>query len=287
MWTRLLGLLVVLAAGPAVAGDVDVRLRALSRQAVAGIPVVVELQVVNVTSNEVQTFELTDPSIARIFWTWRTASGRSYDVRMRDYRFSVIPEPMFPRKVTIPPHGQITRLHTVPTPTDFPGGEVWTLAVRIRDPIDQTVATAEVTYEGGVLPEPPVAGKIDPGLAQAALLEYSRSDVLDHAFDARSLQAVEQATDPVARLIVVSKRMKTGEDTSREWEALDRASMEAGIVRNYLLLDDVRRTAARKRRVSARRIRLAKRVRANQPLYREIRTALRLARRGPTPPPSE
>lgn len=280
---RILTFAASVAATSALAGEVEVRLRALSAQAIAGIPVVVELSVANPASSDVEAYELTDPFVARIFWTWRTASGRSNEVRLRDYHFSVVPEPAFPRKVTVPAHGQVSRLHTVPTPTDFPDGEVWTLAVRIRDPIDQSIATAELSYEGHVLAEPPVMGKIAAGLAEAALLEYSRDDVLANGLDAKSLEAVREASeqnDPVAKLIVVSKRMRTGEDPVREWEALDRALPEVRLVRNYLLLDELRRSAVRRRPISAGCLRLVKRLRAEDPLHRDVRDTLRSARRG-------
>jgi hypothetical protein len=125
-----------------------VRLRALSDDAIAGIPVVVELQIVNPKANAISTFDLNDPAIARIFWTWRSASGKTLDVRMSQYHFSVIPEPAFPRKLQVPPQGMVSRFHTVPTPLDFPSDEAWVLGVKIRDPIDQTFATAEVSYTG-------------------------------------------------------------------------------------------------------------------------------------------
>jgi hypothetical protein len=269
----------------ALAEDVEFRLRALDPQAIAGVPVVVELQVVNTTGSEVQTYELTDPSIARIFWIWRTASGRTREVRMRDYHFSVVPEPAFPAKVTLAPGGELSRLHTVPTPTDFPDGEPWTLTVRVRDPISQSIATAEVTFEGRVLPEPPVMGKVDPGLAEAALLEYSRDDVLANALDARAREAVREASEqsePVATLITVSDRMNSGADPTREWDALQAAPPAVRVVRDSLLLDEVGKAAVHRRRIPANRIRLAKRLRPEDPLYGHMRRALRLARRGPS-----
>ncbi|HYR97276.1 MAG TPA: hypothetical protein VEM57_11095 [Candidatus Binatus sp.] len=277
-------LLACLIAAPALADDVEFRLRALDRQAIAGVPVVVELDVVNTTGTEVQTYELTDPAIARIFWVWRTTSGRTREVRMRDYHFSVVPEPAFPAKVTLPPHGEISRVHTVPTPMDFPDGEPWTLAVRVRDPRSQSIATAEVTFEGRVLPEPPVLGKVDPGLAQAALLEYSRDDVLEHGFDARTREAVREASqqrEPVARLITVSDRMQSGGDPTPEWDALQAAPPAVRVVRDSLLLDEVSKAAVRRRRIPASRVRLAKRLRPEDPLYGHVRRALRSARPGP------
>jgi hypothetical protein len=214
-WSRAVGLLVwALSVLPAVAAEEGVvRLRALSGDAIAGIPVVVELQIANPTASAITTFDLDDPAIARIFWTWRTASGKTLDVRMRQYHFSVIPEPAFPRKLQVPPQGMVSRFHTVPTPLDFPSDEAWVLGVKIRDPIDQTLATAEVSYTGHAGTP---SGAIDPEIAQAALLEYSRADVLDHQVPKpvlAELSAAPQGRDP--RLGGVGWRAGGGANSAR------------------------------------------------------------------------
>lgn len=277
-WSRAVGLLVwALTVLPAVAAEQgDVRLRALSGDAIAGIPVVVELQIANPTANEITTFDLNDPAIARIFWTWRTASGKSFEVRMRHYHFSVIPEPAFPKKLKVPPQGTVSRFHTVPTPLDFPSDEAWVLGVKIRDPIDQTLATAEVSYTGHAGTP---SGAIDPEIAQAALLEYSRADVLEHQVPKpvlAELSAAPQGRDPAAGLVLVSQRLHARQDASADWAALDGAPAEARILRNYLLLVEVQKATTRAEHVPAGWLRLSKRLQASEPFTGEVKDALRL-----------
>jgi hypothetical protein len=265
---------------PVVAAEQgEVRLRALSEQAIAGTPVVVELQVVNPTSQTLSTYELDDPAIARIFWTWRAASGKTLEVRMRHYYFSVIPEPAFPKKVEIPPQGTLSRFHTVPTPLDFPDGEAWVLGVRIRDPIDQTLATAEVTYQG----HRPAGGSpatLDAGLAQAALLEYSRADVLQRVSREPILAEVTrgaEARDPVAELVLVSKRLRTREDPTPAWD--ESAPPEVRLLRSYLLLTEIKNARARRASIPPGWLRLTKRLDPSDPLTRAVKDALRAGQR--------
>jgi hypothetical protein len=276
-WSRAVGLLVwALSVLPAVAAEEGVvRLRALSGDAIAGIPVVVELQIANPTASAITTFDLDDPAIARIFWTWRTASGKTLDVRMRQYHFSVIPEPAFPRKLQVPPQGMVSRFHTVPTPLDFPSDEAWVLGVKIRDPIDQTLATAEVSYTGHAGTP---SGAIDPEIAQAALLEYSRADVLDHQVPKpvlAELSAAPQGRDPAAGLLLVSQRLHARQDATADWAALDGAPAEARILRDYLLLVEVQEATTRAQHVPAEWLRLSKRLQASEPLTGEVKDALR------------
>jgi hypothetical protein len=276
-WSRAVGLLVwALSVLPAVAAEEGVvRLRALSGDAIAGIPVVVELQIANPTASAITTFDLDDPAIARIFWTWRTASGKTLDVRMRQYHFSVIPEPAFPRKLQVPPQGMVSRFHTVPTPLDFPSDEAWVLGVKIRDPIDQTLATAEVSYTGHAGTP---SGAIDPEIAQAALLEYSRADVLDHQVPKpvlAELSAAPQGRDPAAGLLLVSQRLHARQDATADWAALDGAPAEARILRAYLLLVEVQEATTRAQHVPAEWLRLSKRLQASEPLTGEVKDALR------------
>ncbi len=283
---RIVGMLVLatllVAAGMVRAADVQFQLRTLSDGALAGVPVVVELQAVNTTGTDVDTYELNDPSMARVFWTWRTASGMTREVRLRDYHQIAVPEPMFPRQVRLSPHGHVARLCTVPTPLDFPDGEAWILGVKVRDPRGEGIETAEVTYRGQAASSARAAAAepLDPGVAQAALLEYARKDVLSHALDARSVDAAGRAAqrgDLVARLVMVSKHLRT-RDVGEDWDALDAAPLEARILRNYLLLTEVAGDVALRRKVSVKLIRLTKRLRPQEPLRADVRAMVRTGR---------
>ena len=73
----------------------------------------------------------------------------------------------------------------------------------------------------------------------------------------------------------MSQRLHARQEATADWAALDGASAEARILRNYLLLLEVQEATTRAEHVPAEWLRLSKRLQATEPLTGEVKDALR------------
>lgn len=267
--------LLFLASGAAAGTGARYILHALTEHATFGLPVVVEIRVENPTEAPVQIFDLADPFVIHVFWEWKSAQDDSHVVGLEHYHYSAVPDPAPPRLVSIEPRSVISYFQTVPTPADRKDQNGWSLLLKIRDFHNPgSFFTSQVDFEVRREIDGGIAGEIGAGLAQAALLEYSREDVLRNSITSEQIVSARlegRKGDLSGRLIAYSKALLDGEDTFPEWTQLDGEAAEVKALRNYLLLVQNRFEATPT--PSTGYGRMVNAVRKADPFHRELRTA--------------
>ena len=212
--------------------------RCLTDSVWPGVPAVIEVAAWNTGAAPVEILDLDDPYLSLIGWTWRGAGGAIYAVHLNDYHYLAVPEPDLPERRSLAPDERTSWRVTIPTPWDFQTDTPWLLAAVIRNPDRPSdLATTEVDPRPGAAAG--ILGQRDPSLLQAALLEDPRPEVLASQLTAEDWEAIGNAAqreDPVARLILFSRALLTGEGVERHWRALEDQPPPLTLLRDYLLL---------------------------------------------------
>jgi len=224
--------------------EVELRLTALNADVIAGIPVVVALRQLNRTRGPVTIYDLSDPYLSLVSWEWWSESGEYRKVRLADYHYSAVPEPALPKSIVLKRAGSMSTFFTVPTPTEFKMGGRWWLIATVRNPVDPSVKRAEVSFQARTVSVSRLSDGVDVNLVQAALLEHARNDVLSRAFSGTADKRVERAMrdgDLAAQLLAFSKALYEQGAVAEAWQRLEAAPNEVKILRNYLLLCELKR----------------------------------------------
>jgi hypothetical protein len=184
-----------------------------------------------------------DPYLAGTTWEWRSKNGKSHRVTLEQYHYLAVPQPSPPEKVSLPSGASVGWDMTVPAPSDFGDEEDWVLHVSVLNPFTGETLKSSLPFRANlpITCQPKIS---TPTLAQAALLDFARSDAILQLEQSNLMRAIAECAskgDRHSQLVVFSQASLKGSDLPRKWQSLDGTSEAILCLRNFLFLHSLSR----------------------------------------------